>query len=230
MRKILLASTSLAAMIAAPAAAETVIGNALTAPIRTSTVKGGTAPDDTRLAGSGSIKPTTSGPAITIDSDHKVVNEGTIEFSNIDGATGIFANAGVTSGITIASGGKITIGETYAPTDIDKDGDIDGPFAVGSNRVGIATGGAFTGNITNGGVIVVEGNDSAGIRLGGPLTGNFTNNGTVRVLGDRALGIGLQDVTGNVRLAGEISGTGVDAMAARLAGNITGSLSSFRAT
>ncbi|HEY0596192.1 autotransporter outer membrane beta-barrel domain-containing protein [Sphingopyxis sp.] len=224
MRKILLASTSLAAMIAAPAAAETVIGNALTAPIRTSTVKGGTAPDDTRLAASGSIKPTTSGPAITIDSDHKVVNEGTIEFSNIDGATGIFANAGVTSGITIATGGKITIGETYAPTDIDKDGDLDGPFAVGSNRVGIATGGAFTGNITNGGVIVVEGNDSAGIRLGGPLTGSFTNNGTVQVLGDRALGIGLQDVTGNVRLAGEISGTGVDAMAARLAGNITGSL------
>ncbi|MBB6424519.1 autotransporter domain-containing protein [Sphingopyxis sp. JAI128] len=224
MRKILLASTSLAAMLAAPAAAETVIGNALTAPIRTSTVKGGTAADDARLAASGSIKPTTSGPAITIDSNHKVVNEGTIEFINIDGATGIFANDGVTSGITVATGGKINLGETYAPTDIDKDGDLDGPFAVGSNRVGIATGGAFTGNITNGGVITVKGNDSAGIRLGGPLTGNFVNNGTVQVLGDRALGIGLQDVTGNVRLAGEISGTGVDAMAARLSGNISGAL------
>lgn len=224
MRKILLASTSLAAMMAAPAAAETVIGNALTAPIRTSTVKEGTTPDDARLAASGSIKPTTSGPAITIDSNHKVVNEGTIEFSNIDGATGIFANAGVTSSITNAASGKIIVGETYAPTDIDKDGDIDGPFAVGSNRVGIATGGAFTGNISNAGSVIVEGNDSAGIRLGGPLTGSFTNNGTVQVLGDRALGIGLQDVTGNVRLAGEISGTGVDAMAARLSGNITGAL------
>jgi hypothetical protein len=224
MRKILLATTCLAAMTATPALAETVIGNALTAPIRTSTVKGGTEADDARLAASGTIKPTVSGPAITIDSNHKVVNEGTIEFSNIDGATGIFANAGVTSGITIAAGGKIIIGETYAPTDIDKDGDIDGPFAVGSNRVGIATGGAFNGNIVNGGSIVVEGNDSAGIRLGGPLTGAFTNNGTVQVLGDRALGIGLQDVTGNVRLAGEISGTGVDAMAARLSGNITGAL------
>lgn len=224
MRKILLASTSLAAMIAAPAAAETVIGNALTAPIRTSTVKGGTAPDDTKLAASGSIKPTTSGPAITIDSNHKVVNEGTIEFVNVDGATGILANAGVTSDITIGTSGKITIGETYTPTDIDKDGDLDGPFAVGSNRVGIATAGAFTGNITNNGVITIEGNDSAGIRLGGPLTGNFANNGTTTVLGDRAVAIDLKDVTGNVRLAGEISGTGVDAMAARLAGNISGAL------
>lgn len=224
MRKILLASASLTAMMASPAAAETVIGNALTAPIRTSTVKGGTAPDDAKLASSGSIKPTVSGPAITIDSNHKVVNEGTIEFSNIDGATGIFANAGVTSGINNAASGKINLTETYAPTDIDKDGDIDGPYAVGSNRVGIATGGAFTGDIVNAGSITVRGNDSAGIRLGGPLTGNFTNNGTVQVLGDRALGIGLQDVTGNVRLAGEISGTGVDAMAARLSGNITGAL------
>ncbi|MDO9369124.1 MAG: autotransporter domain-containing protein [Sphingopyxis sp.] len=224
MRKILLASTSLAAMMAAPAAAETVIGNALTAPIRTSTVKGGTAPDDTRLAASGTIKPTTSGPAITIDSNNKVVIEGAIEFSNVNDATGIFANGGVTSDINIATGGKITVGETYAPTDIDNDGDLDGPFAVGSNRVGIATGGAFTGNIANGGTITVRGNDSAGIRLGGPLTGNFTNNGTVAVLGDRAVGIALQDVTGNVRLAGEISGTGVDAMAARLSGNITGAL------
>lgn len=223
MRKILLASTSLAAMMAVPAAAETVIGNALTTPIHTSTVKGGTAPDDVKLASSGSIKPP-SGTAITIDTDHKVINEGTIEFSNVDGATGISANAGVTSSITNAASGKITIGETYTPTDIDKDGDLDGPFAVGSNRVGIATAGAFTGNITNEGSVVVKGNDSAGIRLGGPLTGNFTNNGTVQVLGDRALGIGLQDVTGNVRLAGEISGTGVDAMAARLSGNITGAL------
>ncbi|NIJ36912.1 hypothetical protein FHR22_001596 [Sphingopyxis panaciterrae] len=223
MRKILLASTCLAAMSTTPALAETVIGNAQTGPIRTSTVKGGTAPDDMKLASSGSIKPT-SGTAVTIDSNNKVVNEGTIQITNADNATGIYANAGVTSSINNAASGKIIIDETYAPTDIDKDGDIDGPFAVGSNRVGIATGGAFTGNITNSGTVTVKGNDSAGIRLGGPLTGDFVNNGTVQVLGDRALGIGLQDVSGNVRLAGEISGTGVDAMAVRLAGNISGAL------
>src|SRR3546814_13002992 len=73
------------------------------------------------------------------------------------------------------------------------------------SRVGIATAGAFNGNIVNSGAIAIEGNDSAGIRLGGPLTGNFTNDGTISVLGDRALGVGLQDVAGNIRLAGTIS-------------------------
>ena len=223
MRKTLLASTCLVAVFAAPAHAETVIGNALTTPIRTSTVNGGTTPDDAKLAASGSIKPT-SGTAVTIDSNHKVVNEGTIQITNSNGSTGISANAGVVSNITNTASGKIIIDESYAPTDIDNDGDIDGPFAVGSNRIGIATQGAFTGNIVNSGEITVEGNDSAGIKLGGLLTGNFTTDGKISVLGDRALGVGLQDVTGNVRLAGTITATGLDATAARLSGNIAGAL------
>ena len=223
MRKTLLASTCLATLLSTAAYAETTITTATTAPVRTSTIKTGT-PDDIKITAAGSIKPTTAGPAVTIDSNHKLVNEGTIEFSNVDGATGVLAGAGTSGGITNAAPGKITIGETYAPTDIDNDGDIDGAFAIGSGRVGIATGGAFTGNIVNSGAIAIEGNDSAGIRLGGPLTGNFTNDGTIGVLGDRALGVGLQDVTGNVRLAGTIAATGLDATGARLAGNITGAL------
>jgi hypothetical protein len=222
MRKTLLASTCLAALLSTAAHAETTITTATTAPVRTSTIKSG-APDDIKITSTGSIKPTT-GPAVTIDSNHKVINEGTIEISNVNGATGIFANAGTTGGITNAATGKIVIDEPYAPTDIDNDGDIDGPFAIGSNRVGIATGGAFSGNIVNSGSITIEGNDSAGIRLGGPLTGNFTSDGTIAVLGDRAVGVGLRDVTGNVRLAGTITATGVDAIGAPLAGNITGAL------
>lgn len=223
MRKTLLASTCLATLISTVAHAETTITTATTTPVRTSTIKSGT-PDDIKITSAGSIKPTVAGPAVTIDSNHKVVNEGTIEFSNIDGATGILANAGTTGEITVSSSGKITIGETYAPTDIDNDGDLEGAFAIGSNRVGIATAGAFNGNILNAGAIAIEGNDSAGIRLGGPLTGNFTNNGTISVLGDRALGVGLQNVTGNVRLAGTITATGVGAVGARLGGDITGAL------
>ena len=223
MRKTLLASTCLATLISTAAHAETTITTATTAPVRTSTIKSG-APDDIKITSAGSIKPTVAGPAVTIDSNHKVVNEGTIEFTNVDGATGILAGAGTSGGITNGATGKITIGETYAATDIDKDGDIDGPFAIGSNRVGIATAGAFTGNIVNSGAIAIEGNDSAGIRLGGPLTGKFTNDGTISVLGDRALGVGLQDVTGDVRIAGTISATGVDAIGARLAGDVAGAL------
>jgi hypothetical protein len=223
MRKILLATTCLAAVTAAaPVYAETTISTAVTTPVRTATANPAGA-DDVKISSTGSIKPT-SGTAVTIDSDNKLTNEGSIEFSNVDGATGILANAGVTGSITNAAGGKIVIDETYAPTDIDNDGDIDGPYAVGTGRTGIATGGAFTGTIANSGTITIEGNDTAGIRLGGPLTGAFTNDGTVSVLGDRALGVGLQDVTGNVRLAGTITAVGVDAIAARLGGNIDGAL------
>jgi hypothetical protein len=222
MRKTLLASTCLAAIVSTPVYAETTITTAITTPVRTSTVKSGAA-DDVKITSTGSVKPA-SGTAVTIDSSHKVVNEGTIQITNADGATGIFANAGTTGGITNSATGKIIIDESYAPTDIDKDGDIDGPFAVGTGRTGIATGGAFTGNIVNSGEITIEGNNSAGIRLGGSLTGNFTNDGKISVLGDNALGVGLQDVNGNVRLAGTISAVGQNATAARLAGNINGAL------
>lgn len=222
MRKTLLASTCLATIISAPVYAETTIANAVTAPVRTSTVKSGAA-DDLKISSAGSVKPA-SGTAITVDSNNKVVNEGAIQITNADGATGIFANAGVSGGITNSVTGKIIIDESYAPTDIDKDGDIDGPFAVGNGRTGIATGGAFAGNIVNSGEITIEGNDSAGIRLGGPLTGNFVNDGKISVLGNNALGVGLQDVNGNVRLAGSIAVAGENAIAARLAGNINGAL------
>ena len=215
MRKTLLATTCLAALLSTTAHAETTITTATTAPVRTSTIKSG-APDDIKITSTGSVKPT-SGTAVTIDSNHKAINEGTIEISNVNGARGIVAEAGTVGSITNAATGKIIIDEPYAPTDIDNDGDIDGAFALGSNRVGIATLGAFTGNIVNSGAITIEGNDSAGIRLGGPLTGNFTTDGTVSVLGDRALGVGLQDVAGNVRLAGTITATGLDATAARVA-------------
>jgi hypothetical protein len=130
MRKTLLASTCLATLLSTAAHAETTISTATTAPVRTSTIKSGAA-DDIKVVAAGSIKPTVTGPAITIDSNHKVVNEGTIEFSNVDGATGILAGALTSGAITNSATGKITIGETYAPTDIDNDGDIDGAFAIG---------------------------------------------------------------------------------------------------
>src|SRR3546814_13513841 len=81
---------------------------------------------------------------------------------NANGATGIFAEAGVTGSITNSATGKIVIDESYEGEDIDKDGDKDGPYAVGNGRAGIKTGGAFTGNIVNAGPITGEGNDSAG--------------------------------------------------------------------
>ncbi|WP_321327391.1 autotransporter domain-containing protein [uncultured Parasphingorhabdus sp.] len=222
MRKYLLASTCLVAVIALPARAETSIATATTDPIRTSTIDGGGA-DDIRITSAGSVQPT-AGIAVTVDSDNILINDGTIEIGNADNATAILAESGVTGTITNSATGKIILDEPYAPTDADNDGDIDGPFATGTGRTGIATAGAFNGNITNSGTITIEGNDSAGIRLGGPLAGNFVHDGTTTVLGDNALGVSLQDITGDVRIAGTITVQGLDAVAARVDGNVDGAL------
>ena len=219
----LLASTAIvgAALIALPHAAHaTDVTTKQTAPIRTSTIKSG-APDAITITSAGSVV-LTAGTAVTQDSNHAVSNAGTIGVSNANGAVGIASAAG-TSG-DIVNTGTITIDEPYAPTDTDNDGDIDGPFALGSNRFGIQTLGAHTGKITQSGTITVEGNDSAGIALGGKLTGAFIHDGTTKVLGDRTIGIAAGAIDGDVRLAGTVTAQGKDAIGARFGGDVNGAM------
>ncbi len=218
MYRSLLASTAVLAL-AAPAAAEN-IATAITQPVRTSTIKNG-APDAITITSAGSVRPT-SGTAVTMDSNHAVTNQGTIAIGGSNGAIGILATAG-TSG-DIVNSGTITIDEPYTPTDTDNDGDLDGPFALGSNRFGIRTDGLHAGKITNSGTITVEGNDSAGIALGGLLNGAFTQDGVVNVTGDRSVGVQTAAVSGDVRLAGTVSARGEGATAARFTGDIGGAL------
>jgi len=222
MRRRLLASVCLSAILlpAFPLLAETVIDTKRTDPLSTATIKSG-ARDDIRIASAGSVTPT-GGVAVTVASDNKLTNEGTIQITNADGATGVLVAAG-TSG-AIVNSGKIIVDETYAPADDDKDGDLDGPLAVGTGRTALRTAGAFAGPISHSGAITVEGKDSAGIWLGGPLTGPFTHDGTTGVTGDRTVGVRLDVVTGNVRLAGAITAVGADAVGARIAGDIAGAL------
>ncbi len=222
MRHFLLASTCCFALASA-ATAETTVATKQTAPIRTSTIKAGAA-DDIRITSAGSVELTASGPAVIVDSANKVTNEGAIRVSNADNATGILAQAGTSGGIVNSL--NITVDATYNPTDGDNDGDIDGPFAVGSGRIGIATAGAYSGDILNGtaGIITVRGNDSFGIKLGGPLTGTLRHDGITTVVGDRAIGIQTGNISGNVRLAGSVGAVGVDAIAAKFDGNIGGTL------
>ncbi|QJU58555.1 autotransporter domain-containing protein [Sphingomonas sp. AP4-R1] len=222
MRRHLLASVCLpaAALAALPLQAETLVEAKRTDATRTSTIKSGAA-DDLRITSAGTINPA-SGTAVTIDSANKVTNEGTIQITNADGAIGVLADAGASGGIV--NTGKIILDETYEPTDTDKDGDLDGPLASGTNRTGIRTAGAYTGPITNSGTITIEGNDSAAIWLGGPLTGNLTQDGAISVIGDRSVGVRIDSVAGNVRLAGTINAQGEGAGAARIDGNIAGAL------
>lgn len=219
MHRYLLATTAIAAL-ATPLSAQTVISDDRTQPVRTSTIKNGS-PDSIRIAKDGSVV-VGSGTAVTMDSNHGITNEGEIEITNANGATGIAAAAGTTG--NIVNSGTITIDETYTPEDIDKDGDADGPFAVGTGRAGIRTQGAHTGDISNSGKIVVEGNDSAGIALGGPLTGDFTHNGETSVLGSDSVAVSAQDITGDVRLAGKVIAKGEGAIGAHFGGDVDGAM------
>jgi hypothetical protein len=220
----LLASTCLVALAAAstPLGAETIVDTKRTTDIRTSTAKNPGA-DDVRITSAGSIV-AEAGVALRLDSNNKATNEGTIQISNADGSIGILASGGVTGTITNAASGKIILDETYTPTDGDNDGDLDGPFAAGSGRIGIATAGRFTGDVVNSGSITIEGKDSAGIRLGGPLTGRLTTDGMIQVVGDRSVGVRTGDVSGAVRIAGTIAAQGQGARAVAIEGNLAGAL------
>lgn len=234
--RILLASTCLAAIGATGAArAETTVTDKRTATIRTSTIKAGAA-DDIRITSAGSVVPTIGGNGVVLDSSNRLVNEGTIQFTNFDNSNGVRAEAGITGSITNATNAKIILDETYTPADADNDGDLDGPFATGTGRVGIRTAGRFNGEVINSGTIQIEGRDSAGILLGGLLDGKLTTDGTIAVVGDRSVGIRLGEVTGGVqppvvgqystavRIAGTVSALGQNASAVVAEGNINGAL------
>lgn len=224
MNRKLLAGTALVAiahpLAMAPLAAQTVISTARTTPVVTSSVNNGQ-PNDVRIDAAGSVTVTT-GTAVTVDSDNDVTNAGKINITNADNATGILVTGARTA--DIANSGTITIDETYAPTDTDNDGDLDGLFAIGTGRTAIRIDGALTGNLSHTGTIVVEGNNSAGIRANGPITGNFTHEGKTTVTGNQSVGVAVGDISGNVRLAGEITVRGAGAQGAVLGGDIGGTL------
>jgi len=201
--------------------AETVISTKVTTPILTGTANNGQ-PDDLRIASGGSVAPT-GGTAVTINSNNTVKVEGTIQITGANDATGILANPGVTSAIT--NTGAITLDESFTATDGDNDGDLDGPFAQGTNRFGIrvAPGGTFTGNITSAG-ITIEGNNSAAISIESRLAGALASTGAVDVLGNDSYGIRANEVTGNVALTGAIAVRGANAVGVALDGNIGGAL------
>jgi len=219
--RLLFASTATLALAAgAAASAQTVIDTKRTTPVRTATVNNGAAAD-VSITAAGSVVPT-GGTAVRIDSNNKVANAGTIQITDANDSTGIGAAAGVNGQIT--NTGKIIIDERYTAVDVDKDGDLDGPFAQGARRYGIRTDGAFTGTITNSGEITIKGTDSAGIALGGPLTGSLVQSGKINVLGDRSVGVQTGAVSGNVTLGGSIVAVGENAVGARIDGDVGGAL------
>ena len=208
---------------------ETVISTARTTPISTSTVKAG-APDNIRLDKDGSVA-VASGAAITVDSSNNIDLDAGSSIKmekSADGSTGILVQGGNTANVTV--GGTIDISDSITEyTDTDKDGDLDGPFAQGTDRYGVRISGSapLTGNvlIETGGVIKVEGNNSAGIAIDAPLVGNLTNFGAINVLGDNSHGIRVTGpVTGDIAILGQVATQGENAVGVALDGDVQGSV------
>ena len=227
-RKVLVATVAAAPLLAMglTASAETSVSTARTTPIATSTATG-TAADDIKITSDGSIKPTAAGAIVTLDSNNKVANAGTLSTTGVNDSVGVLIIGGKTGSVT--NTGSISLLEDYTPTDSDSDGDLDGAFAQGSNRIGIrlTNAGTFTGDIVNdsAGIISVEGNNSAGILLEGPVVGAVTNLGSISVTGDNAYGVRIAaPVTGKVTMGGSINVQGQGAVAQAIDSNITGAL------
>jgi hypothetical protein len=204
------------ALLPASASAQTEIKTATTAPVSTSTT------GDLQITSAGSIK-LASGVAVTINANAKVTNAGTLTTTGGNNSAGIVANPNLSGDIT--NSGTITVDETYSATDSDKDGDLDGPFAQGTNRFGIhvLSGGTYTGKIANSGTITVEGNNSAGIAIDSALSGSITNTGKITVTGDDSVGLRTSAVSGDVRLTGgSLLATGKNAVGVLLGGDIGG--------
>jgi outer membrane autotransporter protein len=216
MKRLLVSAAVLPLLYAASAHAETKISTATTAPVRTSTIASGQ-PDHITIETAGSIAPTAAGAAVTIDSSNALINNGSITFTGVSGATGVLVNGGVAT--AISNNGTISLTEDYTPTDTDSDGDIDGPFAQGSARFGIRVQApGATGAIINTGTITVEGNDSAGISIEGRLTGSLTSSGAVGIIGDRTIGVRADSVSGDVKILGAVQSQGEGAVAVQLGG------------
>ncbi|WP_426028433.1 autotransporter outer membrane beta-barrel domain-containing protein [Brevundimonas sp. TWP2-3-4b2] len=216
-------------MMASGAMAEVVIASARTTPITTSNATG-SGPDDIRLASGGSIN-LASGTVVTVDTGRNVTIDtgaGINTGPSADGAVGVLINPGVTSNILI--NGSIVVSDTITTyPDDDLDGDIDGPWATGTDRYGIryAPGGAVTGNLVigSGGVISVEGNNSYGISIESGLIGKLQTQGTIRTFGDNSIGIRTTGaITGPVNLLGTIQARGANASAVAIGGDVTGRL------
>ncbi len=246
MRRSLVAAVAVAPLLAAlcgQAYAATSVSTATTTPLATA------AAGDVTITSAGSISPTVNtAPAVILNSNNTVSNAGTISFKNLNNAIGIEV-LGSTDPLSPRTGqvtntGTISITETYAATDTNADGVVDGVFSKQTGGTGILlSGGVFTGGITSTGPITIQGNGGVGISIDGQMTGSllglmvapvpvtstsasvYTSN-AISVTGDQAIGVSITTagkVGGDVRL-GQVAVQGVGASAVSVQGNIGGML------
>ena len=103
MNRLFVSAALLPLVWAAAAQAETKIATAVTAPVKTSTATAAGTADDLTIDTAGLVKPTAAGAAVTLDTNNKVSNLGTIAFTGIDNATGVLVLGGGTGSVSNSS-------------------------------------------------------------------------------------------------------------------------------
>lgn len=220
-------SAALAFGFSQVAFAQTAVTDAVTAPVNTNDEGG-----NISISSTGSVILTdNAGPAVTVNSDAVLTNEGTISISDVDDATGVLLEGGANRGFT--NSGTIRVDEDFTGEDTDGDGTLDGSRTQGSGRTGILISGAspFEGDVTleASSVVRVEGSESFGINIAssatepGGLTGNFSHAGQLSLLGDNGSAINIAgNVNGNVENTGTVSVLGSNSYGYNVTGDIQG--------
>ena len=169
---------------------------------------------------------TTSGPAVEVNSNNNVINNGSLTSVDSNGTQGILLDNGFTGNIT---SNTIALTESYKATDNDNDGDLDGPWAMGSSRYGILlnSGAMFTGSVNSTGSITIEGNNSGGVVLNALLNGALSVTGAISVTGDNSSGVligATGGVQGDVNINSAMVVRGQNSTGIEVDGQITGGL------
>jgi hypothetical protein len=176
---------------------------------------------DLTLGSSSTFTITSSTPALTLNSNNVLNNEGTITSNNVDNVTGMLIKGGYSG--TVTNGVAINLTESYAPGSLNNNGIADAPFAQGTNRIGILMSGPFTGSIYDTGSVTIQGNNSTGISLQGALNGSLEHSGSITVTGDNSFGIKTNgEITGEMRLTGTVSVKGQNSVGVQINGPIDG--------
>lgn len=265
LRRRLLAAASLIAVCSAPAFAQedVTIDDERDEPVDTGSANGGAAAN-LIIGANGRVRLTNlAGPAVRVNSDNNLTTESGSRIEiidqdadgndiNLDGAVGVQIDPGVTSDFT--HGGSILLDDSYIPeasdtdTDlIDADGDgevddpdreVDGPFALDTNKIGLLVGeldangdpvagqAGVTGTLTleNGSVINVQGQDSFGARLVTDVSGDVLSNGNILMTGERSTALSIEgNVGGDVQIQG-VNARSPEGVGVNIAGDVAGGL------
>ncbi len=220
MRRVLLTAVAVAPLLALAGVAEAACPTA------------GTATNGANLTmdASCSLAPKANGDGLILNSSNSVTVVAGAKITNTDvsNSTGILVEGGHTGNVD--NQGTISLLMSYTPKIEGNTGIPGGPFATGTNRVGIdVVGGALNGAITmeSTGAITIQGDNSTGIFIEktGSITGDLTDDGNIGMTGNNTIGINLAGgVGGNVTIGAQIAAEGVGAQGLVTGGTIGGQL------